>query len=319
MIEKIKKSDLKRLYNELGSVYKVADRLGKPPSTVYYYIDKYDIDISKRRFPYTKDELIDLHRECGSITKVAAKLSRSYSTVRYWYNAFNIVQNASGMTVFQELRKTPMSQKHKSALIGSMLGDGGLWLAPHSKNARLYVSHCEKQLGYLKWLHSLFQPFSRPIVQTNVAGKKIIGDYVVQGSNFYRFYTIAHPDVTRVFYSYYRKGLKRVTSTAIIDEVDLLSMSIWFADDGSISRNKQGVPVGCTISTNSFPYKEQIILVDVVRKFFKGMIGIKRQGGYYKGNKRTDYVISMSGKEAVNDFLTLIKLVLPECIYYKLS
>ena len=314
----IKKDMLKRLYNELGSVYKVAERVGVSISTIYTYADKYGIDLSKRRFPYTKEELVKLHEEHGSITKVAAVLSRSYSTVRYWYSEFDIIVNKSGMTVFHELRNTPMHQTQKSVLVGSMLGDGGMWLAPHSKNARLYVCHCEKQLGYLKWIHGLLQPFSRPIVQSEKAGTKVIGDYTVNCSNFYRFYTIAHPDITELFHTYYRKALKGVDET-LIDKVDLLAMSIWVADDGSISRNKHGEPVTWSLATNSFTYKEHLILVDVVRKFFKGKICIKKQSGYYKGRKRTDYVLRMSGKKHVNDFLDMIKLVLPECIHYKLS
>lgn len=314
---KIKKSVLKRLYNELGSVYKIAERLGKSPSNIYYYIDKYNIDISKKRFPYTKNELIKLHEKHGSITKAAAALSRSYSTVRHWYNEFDIIVNKSGMTIFHELRNTPMYQTQKSVLVGSMLGDGGLWLAPHCKNARLYVCHCEKQLGYLKWVHGLLQPFARPITQTETAGKKMFGDTEINGSNFYRFYTIAHPDVTELFHLYYRKGLKGIDES-VVDKIDLLAMSIWFADDGWIERrNKQ--PSSCGIATNSFTYKEHLILVDVVRKFFKGTISIKLHGGYYKGKKRTDYVLHMSEKKYVNEFLDMIKLVLPECIHYKLS
>lgn len=314
----IKKSTLKRLYNEFGSVYKVAERFGVSTATIYNYVDKYGIDLSRKRFPYTKEELVKVHEEHGSITKVAAVLSRSYSTVRYWYNEFNIIVNKSGMTIFHELRNTPMHQTQKSVLIGSMLGDGGLWLAPHCKNARLYVCHCEKQLGYLKWIHELLQPFVRPIVQTEKAGKKIIGDHLVNGSDFYRFYTIAHPDVTEVFKLYYRQGLKGVDGS-IVDKVDLLAMSIWFGDDGSIRRDRYKNPVGCSIATNSFTYKEHLILVDVVRKFFKGTISIKKQGGYYKEKRRTDYVLHMSGKKHVNDFLDMIKLILPECIHYKLS
>lgn len=315
---KIKKDVLIRLYNELGSVYKVAERIGELASTVYYYIDKYNIDISKKRFPYTKDELIDLHKKYGSITKVSVALSKPYSTVRYWYNEFDIIVNKSGMTIFHELRNTPMYQVQKSVLIGSMLGDGGFWLAPHSKNARLYVCHCEKQLGYLQWVHGLLQPFVRPIIQTEKAGKKMIGNNLVNGSNFYRFYTIAHPDITELFHKYYRNGLKGVDAT-IIDKVDLLAMSVWFSDDGSIRRSRNKEPLSCIIATNSFTYKEQLVLVEVVRKFFSGKMRIRKQGGYYKGNERTDYVLEMSGKKHVNDFLDMIKLVLPECIYYKLS
>ncbi len=314
----IKKHDLKKLFKEIGSVHKMADILGVSPSTVYYYIDKYEIDISRDRFPYNKEELLDLHSKYGSISRVAANLSRSYSTVRYWYSSLNIVKNESGMNIFKEIRNTPMSDIQKSALIGSMLGDGGIWLAPHSKNARLYVSHCEKQLGYLKWLHDLFNPFSRPITQTEKAGKKIICGREVNNSNFYRFYTIAHPDITHLLKLYYRKGLKGVDET-IINKIDLLSMSIWFADDGSIERNKKGEPVSCSICTNSFSYKENKLLIEAVRKFFKGTIKIVQHRGRINGVKREDYMIRMYSKKYVNDFLDMIKIVLPECIHYKLS
>lgn len=315
---KVKKDDIIKLLKELGSVRKVAEKLNISYSSIYYYIDKYKIEIIKNRFPYTKEELITLHEKYGSITKVASILSRSYSTVRHWYKELNIIINSSGMTVFQELRNTPMSDTHKSVIIGSMLGDGCLRRASHSKNALLEISHCEKQLGYLKWVHGLLQPFARPIKQTETAGKKMVCGREVDGSNFYRFYTIAHPDITDVFNTYYRKGLKGIDNS-LIDKVDLIAMAIWFADDGSINRDKNKEPVSCSIATCSFTYKEHLIAVEIVRKFFNGTIKIAKHGGYYKGKKREDYVLNMSGKKHVNDFLDTIKLILPECIHYKLS
>lgn len=315
---KVTKSDLERLYKELGSAYKVAERLGEQPSSVYYYLNKYNIDINRNRFPYTKEELVVLYSKYGSIVKIAAALSKPYSTVRYWYSELSIPIKKSGMTIFHEVRNTPMEATQKDVLIGSMLGDGGFWLAPHCKNARLYISHCEKQLGYLKWIHGLLQPFSRPITQIEKAGKKTIGDSVVNCSNFYRFYTIAHPDITEVFHKYYKNGLKSVDST-IIDRVNLLAMCIWFGDDGSIRRDRRGHPISCSIASNSFTYKEQLILIEIVRNFFKGTIRIAEQGGYYMGNKRTDYYLDMGGKNHVEEFLDIVKFVLPECIHYKLT
>ena len=315
---KIKKAELEKLFKELGSVYKVAEHIGLPSSTIYSYIYKYNIDISRKRFPYSKQELIELHKKYGSITKVAANLSRSYSTVRHWYKELNIVKNKSGMTIFQEIRETPMSPLQKSVLVGSMLGDGGIWLAPHSKNARLYVCHCEKQLNYLKWVHDILQPFSRKIVQTEKAGKKLIGDNMVNGSNFYRFFTIAHPSITELFHKYYKNGLKHVDAT-IINKIDLVAMAIWFGDDGSVERNRKGEPIGCSIATNSFSYKEQVLLSEAIRKFFKGKIRIVKQCGEYKGKPRSDFKIRMSDKYYIQEFLNNIKLILPECIHYKLS
>ena len=311
---KIKSHDIKSLYREFKSVDKVAEVLGVSRSTIYNYISKYDIDLEKNRFPYSKKELVALHEEYGSITKVAANINRNYSTVRHWYASLGIVFNTSGMTVFQEIRNTDMTDLQKSAVIGSMLGDGGLWLAPHTKNARLYISHCEKQLQYLKWLHSIFNPFSRAIKQTEKAGKKIICGREVNNSNFYRFYTIAHPYITSVFKQYYRNGVKGLDNS-IVDKVDLLAMAIWFGDDGTIQRGRDGLPYMCNICTNSFTYKEHLILVDIVKKFFAGTISIKTHGSI----GREDYMLRMNGKQEVIDFLELIKTILPECIHYKLS
>ncbi len=316
--DNIKKSDILQVLKEVGSVYKVAEILGVSPGSLYYFIDKYSIDITKYRFPYTKEQLIQLHDKFGSITKVASELSKNYSTVRHWYKEYNIVVNESGMNIFQELRNTPMTEVQKSALIGSMLGDGGMWLAPHSKNARLYVCHCEKQLGYLKWVRDIFNPFSRPIKQTEKAGKKLICGRYVNGSNFYRFYTIAHPDVTDIYKLYYRKNLKGLDES-IIDRVNLLAMAIWFADDGNILRNRRGEPVSCSIATCSFTYTEHLILVEVLRKFFNGNIKISEHGGKHKGKDREDFILNMSGKEHITVFLDMIKTILPKCIHYKLS
>jgi hypothetical protein len=99
----------------------------------------------------------------------------------------------------------------------------------------------------------------------------------------------------------------------------LISLSVWISDDGSIQRNDNGEPNHCSIATNSFSYKEHLILVEALRRFFYGKISIAKHGGEHKGLKREDFVINMSGKEEVNKFLDMIKLILPECIHYKLS
>jgi len=288
MKEKYSRVYLKKLYRELGSIRKVAEKLDVPMSTMVYHFRKQRVNLRKGRgFPIPKKELIKLHEECGSITKVAAYLSKPYSTVRYWYHCHDIKVNPSGMTVFHEIRNTPFGSTQKSVLLGSLLGDGGVWLAPHSKNARLYVSHCEKQKQYLMWVHDLLQPFSRPIKQCEKAGKKMICGREVNASNFYRFWTIAHPEITEFYKRYYRNGKKGIDKL-VVDELDLLSMSIWFADDGSIhNRDVNNNPTACSIATCSFTYNEHLVLIDAVKKY-------------------------------VTEFLDNIKNVLPSCIHYKL-
>lgn len=318
MINRYSKEELEKLYDEYGSIKEIAKFLNVKYNTLHYHFKEYKIGNYTSRGPaMSKEELVKLHEDHGSITKVAVHLSRSYATIRAWYSYYDIIVNKSNMTIFHEIRNTPMTNVHKSIVIGSLLGDGHLRLVPHSKNALLEISHCEKQRQYLQWTHDLLRPFSRPIQFKDKACKKYIGTKLINASNFYRFWTIAHPDITDVFKKYYRKGLKGVDES-IIDKVDLLAMSTWFADDGSITR-KNGSPDACSIATHSFTYKEHLVLVEVVRKFFKGTIRIYEVSNYYKGEKRTYFRLQMMKKKCVNDFLDMIKLVLPECIHYKLS
>lgn len=318
MIREFKKEELEELYNKYGSIKKVANFLNMKYNTLHYHFKKYKIGNYTNRGPaMSKEELVELHNIHGSITKVAASLLKSYATIRAWYSYYDIVVNKSNMTIFQELRNTPMTKTHKSVVIGSLLGDGHLRIVSHSKNALLEISHCEKQRQYLEWVHSLMKPFARPIKLKEKATKKLIGDCEVNASNFYRFCTINHPDITDIFKKYYRNGLKGV-DRSIIDKVDLLAMSIWFGDDGSV-RRRNGSPDSCSIATNSFTYDEHLVLVKIVRKFFKGTIKIYKTSKWYKGEKRFYYVLYMLGKKQVNEFLDTIKLVLPTSIYYKLS
>lgn len=318
MIREFKKEELEKLYNKHGSIKKVANFLDVKYNTLHYHFKEYKIGNYTSRGPaMSKEELIVLHDKYGSITKVAASISKSYATIRAWYSYYDIVVNKSNMNIFQEIRNTPMTNVHKSIVIGSLLGDGHLRMASHSKNALLEISHCEKQRQYLEWVHDLMKPFSRPVKLKEKARKKMFDDREINASNFYRFCTINHPDITDIFKKYYRKGLKGVDDS-IIDKVDLLAMSVWFGDDGSI-RRRYGGPDMCTIATHSFTYNEHLVLVEIVRKFFKGTIKIYKTSKWYKGKKRFYYILYMIGKKQVNEFLDMIKLVLPEGIHYKLS
>lgn len=314
----LKKEELIILYEKFGSIKNVATYLNIKYNTLHYYFKKYKIGNYKcKGTALTKEELIELHNKFGSITKIAAELSFSYATIRSWFEYYNITINTSNMNIYHELRDTPMSAQQISVLIGSMLGDGCFRKSSKCKNALLEISHCEKQLPYLKWKHDLMRPYSRPIKLHEVAGPKIICNRLTNISNFYRFHTIVHPDITNLFYTYYRSGFKGV-NTSLVDNVNLLAMAIWFGDDGTIQRDNKGVPKLCNICTNSFTYKEHLILVDIVKKFFEGTIKIvKRDSDYIDGKHY--FMIQMTGKRHVCAFLELIKTILPECIHYKLS
>lgn len=313
------REELLELYERFSSIKDISEYLNIRYNTLHYYFKKYKIGNYKcRGTDLSKEELIDLHNKLGSITKVAASLTYSYATVRSWYEYYGIITNKSNMNIYHEIKEIPMNQQQISVVLGSLLGDGYVRKASKCKNALLEISHCEKQLPYLKWKHDILRPFSRPIKQTEKEGKKFICGREVNISNFYRFNTIVHPDITNIFNKYYRKGLKGVDS-AIIDDIDLIAMSIWFSDDGTIKRDRNGAPIMCNICTNSFTYDEHVILVRAVQKFFKGTTKIVSKHVEYNGENREYFMIQMTGKKHVCDFLNTMKLILPECIHYKLS
>ncbi len=270
--------------------------------------------MKKRLIPYSRESLIKLYDEHGSIGKVAAYLSRSYSTVRYWYHRYEIEMQPSCMTVFQEIRNIPMSNTQKSVILGSILGDGTLRLAPHSKNSRLKLGHSERQLEYLKWKNELLRPFSREVKLDQAEKEKNFGGYKATSKNFYSFYTIAHPDVTS-FYKRYYSNHKKIISEDVINELDLLALAIWFCDDGSVYVDKKNGGAIGTIATNSFSYNEQLILKEAFSKFFKGTIKIDKQGN--KG--RDDLLIRFYRTKYIKEFLEMISTILPKSIHYKLN
>jgi len=262
----------------------------------------------------SKMELKKLMDDLGSMGKVAAALSRPYGTVRSWFNKYDLDRPKSSRHIFHELRNTPFSDIQKSVVLGSILGDGGLQLPKHSKNVKLQIKHCTKQLGYLEWKKRLLDPFSRPIYQSSEPGEVVICGTKSYSTGSFVTYTITHPDITNFFTSYYISGKKRVNKD-IITELDLLALAIWVADDGTFYSSKKWKNVlGGKICTNSFFYEEQVILKKALGKFFDGTISILPYG-----SNKDQYVLKLYGSDQICDFLFMIRSVLPKCIHYKLD
>lgn len=260
-----------------------------------------------------KNYFIEVYSKLGSIGKTAAHFGRAPNTIRYWCNKYGLEIQPSCMTIFQEIRETPMTKEQKAIVLGSVLGDGCLKLAPHSKNARLTIGHSIMQFEYLKWKCEKLTPFSRKITLDQKAKTKIISGKESNSKDFYKFFTIAHPDITD-FYNRYVVGGKKRINKSIINELDIVSLSIWFADDGSVYVDKRNNVPTCMLATNSFSYEEQLLLVESLRKFFSGTIKIDIQGN----DGRTDLYIRMYKTEDIKNFLAMISSVLPDCVHYKL-
>lgn len=262
-----------------------------------------------------KEVLKKLMGEFGSMGKVAAELGKPYGTVRTWFNKYGLDRPKSCRNIYHELRSVGFSDKQKSVVLGSILGDGGLQIPKKGKNAKLTIKHCTKQKPYLEWKKRLLDPFSRPIYKSSDPGPVTICGTKSYSSGSFVAYTITHPTLTDFYGKYYVDGRKRVHES-VIDDLDMLSLSIWVADDGTFYSNKQFKNVvGGKICTNSFYYNEQLILIQALKKFY-GDSGINV---IPHNREKNQFVIRLTNSKAMSRLLRKIRQVLPACIHYKLD
>lgn len=263
-----------------------------------------------KRNKLSKEELENLLEEFGSVGKVASSLSIPYSTIYYWYKSYNIELPPSCMTIYEELRAVGLSNQQKSVIVGSVLGDGSLLKQRHSKNARLQIGHCTKQLGYLKWKKRLLDPFVKTITLAELPGNKIINGKNSFSTGYYIINTISHSGINDYFDRYYINGKKRV-SLDVIDELDWLAVAIWLCDDGSFTfRSDSYYSLRSSIATCSFDLSELEILKTALSKFYTGKIRIE---------KYNNTLVLGGGSDHINNFLNKICEIVPECIHYKLA
>lgn len=252
------------------------------------------------------EELQVLYDCSGSLGNISSQFGISYSTTRAILLNKGVVFKPSCMSVYQDLRNTPFSDLHKKVIIASVLGDGHIEKPSKAKNPRFELSHCEKQKGYLTWIHDLLNPFSREIVLHSKAGSKLVCGNIVDASNFYRFKTVCHPDLLDIFNKYYRRGCKGVHSS-LIDLFDIFMFSILFCDDGTVHMRNNEIS-WLSIASCSFSYEECEILVKAIYNVFDGNITIGSNG-----------IIRLFGKKNCVDIINKIKRIVPKSIHYKLG
>jgi len=229
-----------------------------------------------------------------------------------WYKKDKIELLPSCMTIYQELRSVPVSDSHRSIILGSILGDGSLLKPKHSKNARLQIGHSSKQLGYLKWKKDLLAPFVKGKVHfAEKPGPKLICGKESYSNGYHLMSTIAHPDITEYYNKFYFRGLKRVHSD-VIDELDAVALAIWLADGGSFGMRKEcKYSLMGSIATCSFTVEENKILIEALSKFYNGHICLSTSG--------SNPCLYLSNTKEINKMLDLVVPLLPTCIHYKFA
>ena len=185
-----------------------------------------------------------------------------------------------------------LTQFQKSLIIGTVLGDGYLRILPRSKNALLEINHSFNQRDYVDWKFDSLKEFvkSKPKIRKS------------NGNRFaYRFYTKQHPELTKVYKSFYQNGKKLIPDNLDLDPV---SLAVWYMDDGSKCRDSD-----IYFNTQQFELDDQKKLILSLEK-----IGLKT-----KINKDKNYFRLRLLKSSIPRLRELLKNKIIPSMQYKLS
>lgn len=200
-----------------------------------------------------------------------------------------------------DIRSTPFSDRQKSIVFGTLLGDGYLRPtgAKHSVAYALSLCHGEKQLDYLKWKYSEFEYF--------VATKKFDVRHVDFRGNAptYSFYTVSHPFLTDARRICYPNGKKDVTEEWIAN-LTPLSLAVWYLDDGSLNRRYHTI----VLCTNSFSKEGQLLLINHLKSVYD-------IDSVLEPRRNNQTVIRINASQS-KKFLSVIEEYVPSCMNYKL-
>ena len=231
----------------------------------------------------TKILLPDLYRrEKLSLRQIANELKIGKTTVKRYLQRYKIEIRSSKEG--QKLRlkqdgkfggyiKDKLTKKQNQFLIGTLLGDGTLYLSKRNTNARLKIQHSEKDKEYLKFKYFVLKNFvTGKIMEEKNFNKKIKKHY-----SSLSFITTTHPEFTEFHKLFYKKG-KRVVANEILNKLTPFALAIWIMDDGYY--NKVGKFI--ELYTMSYTYKEHLML----RNWFEKKHGIFPQIVHHKQSNK---------------------------------
>lgn len=145
----------------------------------------------------------------------------------------------------------------QQVLIGSLLGDGYIYIKPKCQNACFGENHSIKQIDYLNWKAGVLSFFGAKISH---------GVDRVFDKEFKKvcLQTRVHPILTELRSLWYPNGKKLIPSGEL-QKLDSLGLAVWYQDDGSYNYNTRR----CVLHTEGFNGQELAI-----QRWFKEEWGV---------------------------------------------
>lgn len=190
-----------------------------------------------------------------------------------------------------------LSNKQKSLIIGSLLGDGTMRLGKGAIHANYKVEHGLAQKDYVSWKYKILKNlvFTEP---------KLSFRYKSSGEKYKKswwFRTIRHPFLTKIYKVFYEgneyKCGRKIVPKSIGKSLNPMALAVWIMDDGCYSRQK------IDISTYAFRLSE----IELLGRVLKNKFGIRTK--FFKDRDK-GYRMYFNIQETKN----LIKIIYPYII-----
>ena len=193
-----------------------------------------------------------------------------------------------------------LSKRQKAILVGTVLGDGHLEI--NGRGVRLKIGHGLGQRGYIFWKYDELKNIvpSKPRLVKEFHKRRQKSDESLH------FATFSDTELLKWHGLFYKNKVKVIPKN--IDEIltSPLSLAVWFMDDG-YKRNDCNA---LRISTDSFSFNDQRLLVDCLNKNFGISSTIHKKGKAYN-----IYV----PKNSAQKFCNVIKPYVVDSLLYKVS
>ena len=184
-----------------------------------------------------------------------------------------------------------LTQKQKSIITGSLLGDGSLQLQKGRSNAFLAFNHALAYKEYVDWKYKhLANLVGTPPKARKGNGKRMA----------YRFTTLSFPELTALYRKFYDGNKKIIPKDLILSP---LALAVWFMDDGCKCRNS------LYLNTQGFDLSDQNKLQEILRNQWSIDTTLNKDKKYYR--------IRIRAKD-VDRFKKIVSPFILSLFYYKL-
>jgi len=277
-------------YKDDRFLRKLRVRYGLPRRRIYLKPSKeqlWDMIVNQRLSPYEVAEKLG-YSEGG--------WSNIYAYCRQWNIPVDFKPH-------YEARHTPITDRQKSIVLGSLLGDGYV-----NPQGFFIISHGRKQLDYLEWKKEQLMPFmidrrryDPPRSPDNTPFSKL---------GCYSYSSIAHPWFKSLRDFCYVNGRKTL-SKEWLDQIDDVALAVWYMDDGSLNK-RYGTIVFCTMG---FSYEEHCLM----QRWFSERWGIETKiEPRLKPGRETTFALRINASQS-KKLLAIISRHVPPCMQYKVG